>query len=177
MWSCFHSRACKNWCFIIQEMTFSTYSGKLSLQRTLDILNRNQNLWRESCLLKEERPCGLVCTISRRESLILSTDRDHSDLVPYYGGKTLYPGIWLWDKQTIRKTRRIAQGNLSSTSYDIILSYFMLNKRRISGWMNKKLKYLVLCDLRQHLRMSSADFSSKPVQWVSLPSGIVKISK
>lgn len=163
MWSCFHSRACKNWCFIIQEMTFSTYSGKLSLQRTLDILNRNQNLWRE--------------TISRRESLILSTDRDHSDLVPYSGGKTLYPGIWLWDKQTIRKTRRIAQGNLSSRSYDIILSYFMLNTRRISGWMNKKLKYLVLCDLRQHLRMSSADFSSKPVQWVSFPSGIVKISK
>lgn len=113
----------------------------------------------------------------QEESLILSTDRDHSDLVPYSSGKTLYPGIWLWDKQTIRKTRRIAQGNLSSRLYDITLSYFMLNTRRISGWMNKKLKYLVLCDLRQHLRMSSADFSSKPVQWVSFPSGIVKISK
>ena len=97
-------------------------------------------------------------------SLISSTDWDHSDLVPYSRGKTLYPGIWLWDKQTIRKTRRIAQGNLSFRLYGIILSYFMPNTRRISGWMNKKLKYLVLCDLRQHLRMSSADFSSKPVQ-------------
>lgn len=118
--------------------------------------------------------------IERRKTLWISLyylQEGKSDLEPYSGGKTLYPGIWLWDKQTIRKTRRIAQGNLSSRSYDITLSYFLLNTRRISGWMNKKLKYLVLCDLRQHLRMSSADFSSKPVQWVSFPSGIVKISK